>query len=164
MPSKRTSSKLSSRLSKSLKLSKKSCKALTLVISGLLVLCALYLLNKYVFKINENFQESQPEERQEEDIQPEEEIQEEEIQPPPPQPQGQGQGQGQSQEQNMSYILINRNSPNQELNCGLDPTDDSKYLCQITSLAPPPMPNPVSPPPPMPNTPPDSAYPTPPTM
>ena len=41
------------RLSKSLKLSKKSCKALTLVISGLLVLCALYLLNKYVFKINE---------------------------------------------------------------------------------------------------------------
>ena len=132
-------------------MSKKSCKALTLVISGLLVLCALYLLNKYVFKINENFQtveeESQPEERQEEEIQPEEIQPEEEIQPLPPQ---------EGQQQNMSYILINKNSPNQELNCGLDPTDDSKYLCQIASPPPPP--------PPMPNTPPDSAYPTPPSM
>lgn len=54
-----SSKNLSSKLSKSLKLSKKSCKALTLVISGVLVLCGLFLLNKYVFKINENFQKGE---------------------------------------------------------------------------------------------------------
>lgn len=50
MSSKRVSSKLS----------KKSCQALTLIISGLLVLSALFLLNKYVFKINENFYQASP--------------------------------------------------------------------------------------------------------
>jgi hypothetical protein len=41
------------------KLSKKSCKVLTLVLSVILVLIGLYLLNKYVLKINvrENFQD-----------------------------------------------------------------------------------------------------------
>ena len=40
------------------KLSKKTCKILTLVLSVVLVLAVLFLLNKYVFKINvtENFQ------------------------------------------------------------------------------------------------------------
>ena len=40
------------------KLSKKTCKILTLVLSIALVLVVLFLLNKYVFKINvtENFQ------------------------------------------------------------------------------------------------------------
>ena len=42
------------------KLSKRSCKVLTLILSAILVIIALYLLNKYVFKINvrENFEDS----------------------------------------------------------------------------------------------------------
>ena len=128
MPSKRVSS--------SLKLSKKSCKALTLVISGLLVLCVLLLLNKYVFKLNENYQNTPT-------TPPQDEVRTPSPPAPPTPPVRPPSPPAQDEVRNVETYLRNDNNEEYELDCRYDETRMAD-ICQVRqpNLPPPPPPPP----------------------